>query len=201
MMLLVGKIWQIVSGLPNKNERSWEGNLLTFLTVKCLMHVKLAGTKGSPFKRNLGVRTLLSKHFNDNAHISSQNSRVFRMNHLREYIQGIALRDPIIQLGENQFPWLIHTSTKVIVITRDYGSSDVTNTWQVVEAIKNAGRSWKLCYIAQTTNGENLINANQWDGKVFCRHSNKEFSQWWQVTPSNSSSHRNLPASPRNPSI
>jgi hypothetical protein len=49
MMLLIPEFWNAVSNLPNKDQQHWEGNVLTFLTVKCLEHISPTGTKGSPF--------------------------------------------------------------------------------------------------------------------------------------------------------
>lgn len=180
MMLLVPEVWQAISAMPFKKQKNWEGNLLTFLTVRCLDHITPLAPSQSPFPKTYGTKALLKDYFTDD-HPHSLGSRIFRMGHFRDYFLSNLTRTPTIQMSNNRFPQQATDTANTVVITRDY--SDIhtfDHLWVPVDTIEQAGKVWKLCYLAKT-NSRMSDNPNDWDGKIYCRHSNRDLSQWWCV--------------------
>ena len=174
MMLLIPEIWQAVAAVENKKSWEWEGNLLTYLTVNCLPHIKPNSTRNGPFSCKLSKQKLLSKFFAD---FTGRSHTTL----LSSFIDNEQLL-PTIYVHNNTIPLQIPDGKEVLVVIRE---NLVDNAGQVAwiprETMTMHSKSWRLCYIGQSNNSTQQ-NHNSWDATVFCRHSNDQFCDWWKVT-------------------
>ena len=188
IMLLVPELWEAVAAVRGKVDNEWEGNLLTFLTDKCLPHITPKSTRGNPFSRDKGEKKMVTELFTD------RTSVLFRMGFLRNYIANNA-RLPTVLVHENCFPpEIVPNDKNAVVITRDYSTiSLAARAWIPPESLMAHGRKWKLCYIGESSNLGPTTNPNAWGGTAYCRHSGTEFCHWWKVSRNGTLPEKHVP--------